>query len=327
MATQVLNKKVSIIIPMYNASKTISSAIESVFFNTNYLLEVVVVDDGSNDGSGDLVKRNFPHVHVIRTENRGVSAARNLGIQESSGEYIVFLDADDLLVGDKIERQSRISVESEADVVYGDWQKLIQDPEGNWIKGPKVQRSLSEKPDLDFFTDFWCPTGSYLFKRSIVDKVGGFRLDLPVIQDARFALDCALADAKFVHDPEISCLYRVHKTGSVSTQSQFKFASDCLRNAQQIVKIFGEKGFANSECHQKAIGQVANFCANNFVGTDYKTEFNQSCELFMSAGKKNQLYLPWFVKYLSFFIGYRKSLIAKKNISYLISKFNWRNKN
>ena len=314
---------IDVIIPVFNASKYILETIGFInsfdFRQSNF--NILIVDDGSTDGSSEMVHKHLPKVRIIRTSNQGVSAARNRGFEESTGKYVVFLDSDDLLVGNKIHRQYQLAEETGCDVVYGNWQKLIPDPEGNWIKGEKVERCLSANPDIDLFTNFWCPTGAYLFRRSIVEKVGGFRLDLPVIQDARFALDCALAGAKFVHDPEISCLYRVHKSGSVSTLSRMNFVNDCLNNALQVYQIFIEKGLISSPDYQNSVAQVAHYCAKNLAELGDDKKLDLACELFFKNSLDKKTVLSKKSYWMAKLLGYKRSVIFESKIRSLRKRF------
>ncbi|MDD2467026.1 MAG: glycosyltransferase [Desulfobulbus sp.] len=101
-----MEKKVSVIIPMYNSSEYIVTTIDSVINQDYTNLEIIIIDDGSTDDSYDKVKVNFDGlVNIIKIKNSGVSFARNIGINASSGHYIAFLDADDLWDFDKISKQ------------------------------------------------------------------------------------------------------------------------------------------------------------------------------------------------------------------------------
>ena len=91
-------KRISVIIPLYNKRETISRAIDSVLRQSPSPHEIIVVDDGSSDGSGEIVEAMVaanPHIRLIRQPNGGVSAARNRGIEAASGEYVALLDGDD----------------------------------------------------------------------------------------------------------------------------------------------------------------------------------------------------------------------------------------
>lgn len=87
--------RVSVIIPVFNAARTVEQAIASVRAQTFTDFEIVAVDDGSTDGSIETLRRYGPAIKILRQSNRGPSAARNLGIANSTGEYFAFLDADD----------------------------------------------------------------------------------------------------------------------------------------------------------------------------------------------------------------------------------------
>ncbi|MFO0842697.1 MAG: glycosyltransferase family 2 protein [Gemmataceae bacterium] len=97
---------ISVVIPCYNGANYLREAIDSVLSQTRPVLEVIVVDDGSTDDSFAIAESYGAPVRVIRQPNQGESVARNRGIDEAKGDWIAFLDADDLWMGDKIERQA-----------------------------------------------------------------------------------------------------------------------------------------------------------------------------------------------------------------------------
>jgi len=96
--------RISVVIPSYNRRPTLARALQSVFDQTSEVDEVILVDDGSTDGSSDMVDRQFPRVKILRQPNRGVSAARNLGIVAAQFEWIALLDSDDSWMPRKIEQ-------------------------------------------------------------------------------------------------------------------------------------------------------------------------------------------------------------------------------
>jgi glycosyltransferase involved in cell wall biosynthesis len=225
---------VSVIIPCFNARAWIGATLDSVFAQRGVDIEVILVDDGSQDGSAELVHEQFPQVTVYRTANRGPSSARNLGTQSSKGEFIQYLDADDLLAPDKLQTQLASLQSSGAEVAYGDWLKFCLLPDGAKLVKAQFTRQLGSSPEIDLFTGFWCPPAAYLIRRTVVDRVGGWHPNLPVIQDARFMLDCALQGASFIYCAGPMAEYRMHERGSVSTRSRAAFLDDCLRNALEV---------------------------------------------------------------------------------------------
>ena len=114
-----VNVSVSVIVPLYNSESTICAVLDSVYKQTriDLIQEIIVIDDGSIDSSYKLVEKYSqghpsPPIILIHTENRGVSAARNMGIRMARGIYIAFLDSDDLWLPHKIERQIQVMMEN-----------------------------------------------------------------------------------------------------------------------------------------------------------------------------------------------------------------------
>ena len=102
---QAEHERVSVVIPTYQRAALLPRALESVRRQTRVADEVIVVDDGSTDGTGELLRDRFPEVRYLRQENAGVSAARNLGIRAARGRWIALLDSDDAWRPAKLERQ------------------------------------------------------------------------------------------------------------------------------------------------------------------------------------------------------------------------------
>ena len=107
---------VSVIIPVYNVLPYLREALDSVINQTYKNLEIIVVDDGSTDGSGDVCNEYLsdPRVIVIHQENRGLSGARNTGLDRMTGEYVAFLDSDDAFMPETIERMVNAIIQNEA---------------------------------------------------------------------------------------------------------------------------------------------------------------------------------------------------------------------
>ena len=108
---------ISVVIPCYNAAAFLRATIESILGQTQPVLEVIVVDDGSTDDSARIAESFGPPVRVIRQPNQGESAARNRGIEAAGGDWVAFLDADDLWLPTKVELQAEAIRSAPADVV------------------------------------------------------------------------------------------------------------------------------------------------------------------------------------------------------------------
>src|SRR5882672_10540734 len=165
---------ISVVIPCFNAAAWIGDTLASVLEQRHQDLEVIVVDDGSTDTSAELIAHAFPSVCLVRIENGGASRARNVGTQLARGEFIQYLDADDLLGPGKLEAQRLALASGTADIAYGDWCELRAKPNGIFMPDRLVARRINGDPQIALLTDFWCPPAVYLFRRAIVDRVGGW---------------------------------------------------------------------------------------------------------------------------------------------------------
>lgn len=200
---------VSVIIPCFNAARWIRETLTSVFAQGGVELQVIVIDDGSTDESAELVAREFPNVELVRTANGGQCRARNVGLNHARGEFFQFVDADDVLVPEKIARQLDALFQTGADIAYGAWRKLYQNADGSTRLGETITRTLENDPAAALVRDGWSPPHAYLFRSAIVHQVGGFPEQYPLTGDAPFVIACALQGARFAQVPGVSALYRV----------------------------------------------------------------------------------------------------------------------
>jgi glycosyltransferase involved in cell wall biosynthesis len=119
-ADEVLHGLVSVIIPVYNGAAFVGDAIASVLAQDGVRLEVVVVDDGSEDGSAEVAERFGSPVRCLRQANAGIAGARNAGVRATRGDLLAFLDADDLWTPGRLREQvDRLAAEPALDCVFG----------------------------------------------------------------------------------------------------------------------------------------------------------------------------------------------------------------
>jgi len=243
-----ISARVSIVIPCFNAASTIGATIDSALSQGNVLRDVVVIDDGSTDDSLAIARSFEPRVRVLTGSNRGVSAARNRGIASTAGEWILFLDADDLLVPRTLARRLKTAEGTGADVIVCDWQEFFDHGDGTVDRtvGSVDLEALSGSIGTGFVADIWVTTAALLYRRSLVEKIGGFREDLPVIQDARFLSDATYHGASFVHSPHLGARYRISLQG-LSRRDPARFWRDVLLSGRQIQTRWQVSGALTSE--------------------------------------------------------------------------------
>ena len=253
---------VSVIIPAYNSAKTIEKTLQSVFDQDYESIEIIVVNDGSTDDTEQVLSQYFDKIKYIHQANAGVSVARNTGYSVAEGEYIQYLDADDLLAKGKISIQIEALKNNNAEVAYGDWIKFTETDQA-FKELEIVSREIQERAEIELITDFWVPLAALLYKRTITEKIGAWNTKLPIIQDARYALDAALNKAIFIYTPGVMAYYRAHDSGSLSTKNKLSFMLDCFENAKQIDALWRTDYKTDIE-KKKAIIQVLRFCVNEF---------------------------------------------------------------
>ncbi len=157
---------ISVIIPIYNSARYLREAIESVLAQGYEGLEAIVVDDGSRDDGAAIAESYGEPVRLVAIEHRGHAAARNAGVAESAGEFVSFLDADDLWVADKLALQvAAFEEQPELDLVFGHMQNFIS-PELSAEEQAKIHCNGRALPGL--------LQGSMLARRGAFDRVGLF---------------------------------------------------------------------------------------------------------------------------------------------------------
>lgn len=170
---------VSLIIPVYNGEKHLHTCLESVLAQIYDQLEIVIVDDGSQDGSWGICEeyaRQDPRFKVIHQENRGVSAARKAGIEASTGAYLCFVDSDDVLNPHFVEYLKRAMDEHGADIAYCGLY-MFQDgdedrPEAGEYEQQEIISCTKEEAFDQLFSIWYLPNMcNKLFKREVIAKV------------------------------------------------------------------------------------------------------------------------------------------------------------
>jgi glycosyltransferase involved in cell wall biosynthesis len=208
---------VSIIIPCYNAADWVKQAIQSALDQTWSPVEVIVIDDGSTDQSLDVIKSFGDRITWETGPNRGANHARNRGLALARGDCLQFLDADDYLLPEKVERQMKVLQASGADVVYEDWQRMEERADGTrrWIKGVS-----GGPPDiLEAFLGNWVPQiQTVLYARRTFEKNIRWNEQLTSAQDWEMHIRLAMAGVSYRYVPGCFSVIRRTPAPTVSTR-------------------------------------------------------------------------------------------------------------
>ena len=200
---------ISVIIAAYNAQDTIVETVESVLNQTFTDLEILVIDDGSKDSTGDrLCSLDDPRLKLISYENGGVALARNRGIANARGEYISFLDHDDLWTPDKLEDQlAALQKNPDAGVAYSWTIGMFSDE--NPVRYKKLDKVFFEGDIYDkiLISNFVGSGSNILVRKEAVESVGGFDATPVSNEDWDFYIRLA-AKWHFVLVPKYQILYR-----------------------------------------------------------------------------------------------------------------------
>ena len=292
--------KISVIIPAYNRAELIGETLRSLLNQTAPAREIIVVDDGSQDGTAETVLemlklgeadklkisegKPWPECKVFRQENAGPGAARNRGLAEATGEFIHFFDSDDIAAPNKHEVQLCALLDTGADIAYGPWVKGRFVPkEGQTVtsldsantrhqlpvtfyseftpEGPVLQARGLPEGDLvkTLLTNWSIVPHACLFRRSILEKVGGFPEDIWVGEDQLLFLRCLLSGAKVVHSPETMVYYRLGNdpgkltaTGAAQKRHARDWAKFLLKANQEVTssewRVVGQRTCLTTEC-------------------------------------------------------------------------------
>ena len=230
---------VSIIIPCYNAAPFASATLESALAQTWPAKEIIAVDDGSSDASLTIL-RSFEArgVHVLTQPNRGASAARNTGLRAADGEYIQFLDADDLLAPDKIEQQMRVLLDADSPVLAsGAWARFQEDPASAVFTPFSNWRGLTGVEFLQLHYEEICMMhpAAWLARRALLDTAGPWNESLSLNDDGEYFARVMLAAKQIVFCEEARSYYRSQISGSLSGRKDARALASLFKSVELTV--------------------------------------------------------------------------------------------
>ena len=246
---------VSVVIPAYNSEQYIATCIDSVLGQTYQNLEVIVVDDGSTDKTVQIIAEyNSDRIKIYSQINSGAASARNHGVQKASGEWIAFIDSDDIWSTDKLQKQ----LEHCSDYQWSHTDSYFL---GDIYEKNTRVSDLSEKHSGDIFTrlliENFIGTSCVVIKKAIFQEIGGFSTSYRALQDWELWIRVASKyDICYCEEPLV--YYRVHSAStSRSTRKTLPYHINLIEHA------FSKDGvaFKHHNLKSKALSKSCGICS------------------------------------------------------------------
>ncbi len=238
---------VSVCIPTYNRKAYLGQTLESIRAQTYQDYEIVIVDDGSTDGTEEMICQLPYKVTYSWQENAGVAAASNRLIHLAKGQYIAFIDSDDVLMPDAIERMVRVmETESEDVIVYGPYLRIDKN---GVLCGESKEKLYSGYVTRHLFQRIFVHTSGSMLPKSVLQEVGSYDESLRVCEDYDLWLRVSLK-YRFVALPEPTFKRRRH-----CTNLSFPSFRNCLMDLKVLERFYYEKGGHKKVPMEVALGR------------------------------------------------------------------------
>lgn len=255
------NEKVSVILPVYNAERYLERCLQSILNNTYDNLEIICVNDGSTDRSMDILRKfadTDKRLVLINKVNGGVSSARNVGMEQASGKYIAFIDADDWIHMQYFEILLKLIQHANADLVICRYIITDNFRKDKTIENQKVEETYNWLDFNSFFRDECAKNFSWgrLFRKEVIDTIR-FAKKVPLYEDKIFNIEliCQKPELKIIVTEHKLYYYFVNPNSSLHTLSaiyslpaakRFFYDAEETANSDEIKKIYLEEAIKSS---------------------------------------------------------------------------------
>jgi glycosyltransferase involved in cell wall biosynthesis len=226
---------VSIIIPNYNREVLVAETVQNMLDQDYPEKEIIVIDDGSTDGSVDRLREFGEAIKVVQQKNQGPGAARNNGLKIAKGKYIQFMDNDDLASKNKISRQMECLHRNKADAVYSPWGKFQIQESTIILDGMVLQsQEIPTSAMIPAMLEGWSTVlQTYLFKREFLDKIGPFKTDVSYLEDIDYLVRIVLNNAVMAFESAPLVIYRNNSTDKLSATG-----ADSIKKSKADAEFF-----------------------------------------------------------------------------------------
>ena len=270
-------EKISVIIPVYNVEKYIRESIDSVINQTYKNLEIIIVDDGSTDTSGAICDEYINkdnRIKVIHQENKGLSGARNTGLDVATGKYIMFIDSDDTFKLDACENLYNYIEKTNADYVVGNY--INMDEDGTIWEKPVFDTSkyVEFKLSIEDYTHSFYTMNSgvwnKIFRKSFLDELQVRFVERVPAEDAIFTTYCFIKSKNVYYTPDIVYNYRLRYSDSISTSCSKAYFMGINKAYRIIYNNFKENN--HLDFYRFFYAKSMNYILYKFIDSDKLTK-------------------------------------------------------
>jgi hypothetical protein len=298
---------VSIVVPAHNAGEWVAETLASAMAQSYRDVEIIVVDDGSSDATAQVAESLG--ATVVRARGAGPGGARNAGMAAARGEFLQFLDADDLLAPEKIERQVTVLDTADGDVAWESFDYLVQHaPNAPFVPGERVAPEIGADLAASLLSARgFVQIGAMLIRRSAHTDAVWFPTTRGAVEDIRYVVELALAGARFVSSDvgRPGLLYRQHAGPRYSTRPVVSFARGCADNAAWAQRYWEEHGGLTAP-RRAALADAYAFAARQLAAHD-RAAFDDVAARGLALGPDFTRRLPARVRLLSRIVGYHRA--------------------
>lgn len=280
---------VSVVIPAYNVEAHISEALDSVLAQDYPQVELIVVDDGSKDDTANVVATRYPQARLIRKANGGAATARNEGIRAAQGEFVAFLDADDIWLPGKLRAQiEHFAAHPEVGVNctdFGRWESdehgifpdpLSVIPDQGGIAPGAIDNDCSGWVYHKLLLDNFVWTTTVVMRRSVIDKIGLYDESFRLGQDYEYFLRAA-QETMIYRLSRAYALYRQHAGSATARGIDYNYAARVIEGARAKWGLASPNGECiSSREFQDRLHQIHFMCGYVFLQRgNVATAFNE----------------------------------------------------
>lgn len=312
---------ISVIIPIFNQANFISECLDSVLDQTYKNVEVIVVDNGSEDDLHDKLLPYEGKIYFYKQILQGGNAARNLGLNQARGKYIQFLDADDYILPHKFSEDIDFLEANPADVLYRDWRHQYEGPDSFTTLGDIHAAGKHDDILYALLNGWWVAPCAVLVSKERATKISGWDETLYAAQDTDFMYRLALSGAIFKYLSGHTSVYRRHGP-TVSTSNRKRWLDSHLRVLCKVEKDLKNRGSFTTkykECMAKRyFGLAQNYFRTGY--SDYKSTLMKIRELYPSFKGDGSIWYRTIYNCLGFRTSEYLAMIKQSILSRLTAK-------